>query len=341
MAPVQHCTAVVLNWNGWRDTLACVHSLLQAAPAPGRIVVCDNGSTDDSMPQLAAALRAAVADAAPDAPAAGLQCTDRAGSERADVTAARLWLVANGANLGYAAGNNVGLRLALRDPACRLVWILNNDTEVAPDALAQALARMAAQPEIGLCGSTLVYAHDRQTVQAWGGSAYARWTGRTRHLGALGRLADVPADPSATEAAMACVVGAAMLARREWLETVGLLTEDYFLFFEEMDWAARAARLPGPAPRWRLGWAPRSVVFHQEGASIGTAAAGGSPLSLYYLYRNRLRFAWRFHRAFVPTVSAFTLWDVFKLAARARWPQAGAALRGTLQLAPPRAAGRT
>lgn len=327
MAPVRHCTAVVLNWNGWRDTLACVHSLLRAGPAPGSIVVCDNGSTDDSLPQLEAALRTAVGD--------GLRRTDRAGVDRADVAAAGVWLVANEANLGYAGGNNVGLRLALRDPACSHVWILNNDTEVAPDALAQALAHMAARPEIGLCGSTLVYAHDRQTVQAWGGSAYARWSGRTRHLGAQRRLAELPADATAVEARMACVVGAAMLVRREWLETVGLMTEDYFLYFEEIDWAARAAG------RFRLGWAPRSTVFHQEGASIGTAAGGGSPLSLYYLFRNRLRFAWRFHRPFVPAVAACTLWDVSKLAARARWPQARAALRGALQLAWPPAAGRT
>lgn len=317
MSPVQHCTAVVLNWNGWRDTLGCVLSLLRAEPAPGRIVVCDNGSTDDSLPRLQAALRAAAGD--------GLQCTDRAGADRADAAAARLWLVANGANLGYAGGNNVGLRLALRDPACSHVWILNNDTEVAPDALARALERMAAQPGIGLCGSTLVYAHDRQTVQAWGGSAHSRWTGRTRHLGAQGRLADVPADPTAVEARMACVVGAAMLVRREWLETVGLMTEDYFLYFEEMDWAARATG------RFGLGWAPRSIVFHKEGASIGTRAHGGSPLSMYYLFRNRLRFAWRFHRAFMPAVLLATAWDIAKLAARARWPQVGAALRGSLQ----------
>ncbi len=321
MTPAPHCTAVVLNWNGWRDTLACVLSLLRAAPAPGRIIVCDNGSTDGSLPQLEAALRLAVG--------AGLQCTDRAAVDATDVTAASLWLLSNGANLGYAGGNNVGLRLALRDPGCTHVWILNNDTEVAPDALAQALARMAAQPAIGLCGSTLVYAHDRRTVQAFGGSAYARWTGRTRHLGASSRLADVPSEPAAVEAQMACLVGAAMLARRAWIETVGPMHEDYFLYFEEIDWAARAAG------RFGLAWAPRSIVYHKEGASAGTAARGGSPSSLYYLFRNRLRFAWRFHRLYMPTVLVSALWDIVKLALRARWSQAAAALRGALQLSLP------
>lgn len=337
MAQVHSCAAVVLNWNGWRDTLACVHSLLQAQPAPGRIIVCDNGSTDGSLSHLEAGLR--------DAPGVALVRISRSevlatGEHPAAAasTAGGVWLVDNAANLGYAAGNNVGLRLALRDPGCSHVWILNNDTVVAPDALGQLLERMAARPDIGLCGSTLVYEHDRRTVQAFGGSAYSRWSGRTRHLGAHSRLADLPADADPVEAAMACVVGAAMLARREWFEAAGLLCEDYFLYFEEIDWAARAARRGG---RLGLGWAPRSVVFHKEGASVGTAAGGGSPLSLFYLFRNRLRFAHRFHRPFLPTVLLSTLWDIAKLAARARWPQVGAALRGTLQLPPPQATVRT
>lgn len=338
MEPVHSCAAVVLNWNGWRDTLACVHSLLQAQPAPGRIIVCDNGSTDGSLSRLEDGLRAAVG--------AAFVRTERRHLDAASVhlagsaaLAGRLWLVDNAANLGYAAGNNVGVRLALRDPACRHVWILNNDTVVAPDALAQLLKRMAARPDIGLCGSTLVYEHDRQTVQAFGGSAHSRWTGRTRHLGAHSQLVDVPADAAAVEAGMACVVGAAMLARREWIESAGLLCEDYFLYFEEIDWAARAAHAARPGRHFSLGWAPRSIVFHKEGASVGTAASGGSPLSLYYLFRNRLRFAFRFHRLFLATVLMSTLWDIAKLAARARWPQAWAALRGTLQL-PPQAGSR-
>lgn len=330
MQPAPHCTAVILNWNGWRDTIACIESLLRAEPPPGRIVVCDNGSTDDSMQQLEAWMRAeagsdfrrltrvAMGDVEESAEATAAATPDN--------TPPRLCLVANGVNLGFAGGVNVGLRVALRERSCKFFWILNNDTVVAPAALQQALLRMSAGAEIGICGSTLVYEHDRDTVQAFGGSGYAEWSGRTWHLGALSTLAEVPADPAAIEERMACVVGAAMLVRRELLETVGLLTEDYFLYFEEIDWAQRAAG------RFRLGYAPGSVVFHKEGASIGTAFRGGSPLSVYYLFRNRVRFAWRFHRVHLVTVLGATLLDVAKLALRARWPQARAALLGTLQL---------
>jgi GT2 family glycosyltransferase len=314
---------VILNWNGKADTLACLNSLLASEGADFRVVVCDNGSSDGSLGALASWGRQRFG------PGFRTLARTEVGTA-APAPHERFFLIDNAANLGFAGGNNVGLRWALSDPACRYVWLLNNDTEVAPDALAQALSHLAPNSDMGLCGSTLVYAHDRQTVQAWGGSAYSSWSGRTRHLGAHSALAQLPTDPAAVQAEMACVVGAAMLVRREWLETVGLLGEGYFLYFEEMDWAARAARTAG---RLRLGWAPRSIVFHKEGASIGTAAGGGSALSAYYLFRNRVRFAWTYNRARLPVVLALTLLDVAKLAGRARWPQARAALRGTLQLA--------
>jgi len=313
------CTVVLLNWNGWRDTLACVASVARSSPAAARIIVCDNGSSDDSWARLSEAFgrdwgsRLRLIQAGPDPAQETLADSDA------------LVLLGTGRNLGFAGGMNAGLRLALQDPACTHVWLLNNDTEVAPDALAQALQLMQARPGVGLCGATLVYLHDRQTVQAWGGSAYSRATGRTRHLGYGQSLASRPDDARPVEASMACVVGAAMLVSRRFIETVGLMHEDYFLYFEEMDWAARARG------RFQLAWAPACVVFHHEGASIGTAAKGGSPLSLYYLFRNRLRFAWRYHRAWVPLVFLSASLDVGRLLAGRRWAQAAAAARGLLQ----------
>jgi len=314
---------VLLNWNGWKDTLACIASL-RSDLSPGlRLVVCDNGSADDSTSRLTAQLQRWFGSS--------FRSIDRAAVDELTATPhdAEVWLVKNHANLGFAAGNNVGIRFALLDPACQYVWLLNNDTEVAPDALAQALAHMQAQPQLGLCGSTLVYHHDRQTIQAWAGAVYSRWTGRTRHLGAFTQLAGVPLDGAAVEQQLSCVVGAAMLVSRPFLEQVGLMREDYFLYYEEIDWATRAKG------RFKLGYAPRSVVFHKEGASIGTTASGGSPLSMFYLFRNRIRFTWRFHRPYLPVVLAVALLDVAKMVWRRRWPQAAAALRGVLQLAQP------
>jgi GT2 family glycosyltransferase len=313
---------VILNWNNWPDTVCCVDSVLRSEGVRMSIIVCDNGSWDQSVPEISQRCGAGPGQGCPvldasSAPAHGFS-----------LSGAPVWLLSNGRNLGFAGGMNAGVRLALQDPACSHVWLLNNDTLVATDALAHALALMQARPDVGLCGATLVYQHDRQTVQAWGGSSYSRATGRTRHLGHGQGLSQRPVDGSQIEAEMACVVGAAMLASRSFIETVGLMREDYFLYVEEMDWASRA--------KGRFKLAPDCVVYHQEGATIGTTAQGGSPLSLYYLFRNRLRFAWHQHRLWVPLVALSALLDVLRLLARGRWPQARAALKGLLQAPAPR-----
>jgi GT2 family glycosyltransferase len=313
------CSVVLLNWNGWQDTLACLDSLFADGATPCRVLVCDNASRDESVAQIRAWAQARFGDAF-----AHLTRADVDGGARL-AGGLRFALIENGGNLGFAAGNNVGIRLALRDPQCTHVWVLNNDTVVLPDALGLAVQRMQADPGLGLCGSTLVYFDEPDKVQAFGGATYSRWTGRSRHVGAFLPRSAVPTDGRAVEAQMSYVVGAAMLVSRAFLEQVGLMQEDYFLYYEEVDWATRGAG------RFRLGYAPASVVLHKEGASIGTSASGGSPLSVYFLFRARLRFCWRFHRAFVLSVLCASLLDVAKLARRRRWPQVMAALRGLMQ----------
>lgn len=314
---------VLLNWNGWRDTVACLESLFDDRATPCRVVVCDNDSHDESVAQLSVWGQIRFGNRFEQMTRSDV---GRGVSLRENT---KLALIENGANLGFAAGNNVGVRLAMRSPDCQFVWLLNNDTTVAPDALARVVARAESDPSIGLCGATLIYHHNQQMVQAFGGATHNRFSGKSRHIGAFAPLSAVPIDPVETERRMSYVVGAAMLVRRAYLEQVGLMQEDYFLYYEEIDWATRGQG------RFRLGYAPESVVFHKEGASIGTSAGGGSPLSLFYLFRNRVRYAWRFHRTFVPSVLFFCAVDLAKLVVRRRWRQAFSALRGVLQFSPP------
>lgn len=312
---------VLLNWNGCADTLECLDTLLPDAGLS--VVVCDNASSDDSL----ARIRAWLAAQHPQ------RCVHSLAQAEIDQlkpgVAGCVYLIDNGGNLGFAGGNNPGIRLAMRDPDCRYIWLLNNDTTVLPDTLDKAVARMEQDARIGICGSSLVYAHTPDRLQAFGGARYSRWTGRSRHIGAFARREEIPASPEAVEREMSYVVGASMLVRREFIEAVGLMQDDYFLYYEEADWAERGKG------KFRLGYAPESVVFHKEGASIGTSASGGSPLSVFYLFRNRLRFTWRFHRIFLPGVLLFVGADLMRFVLKGRWPQALAALRGVLQCSPP------
>ena len=209
-----------------------------------------------------------------------------------------LTLIETGANLGFAGGNNVGLRYIQARGEFSLVWLLNNDTVVRPDALSHLVQRMRARPDAGICGSTLAYYDHPECVQALGGASFDFRRGIARHLG-VGDKIETQRDVDTIERALDYVVGASMLVSTKFLVDIGLMSEEYFLYYEEIDWATRAQG------RFGLAWAPDSVVYHKEGASIGSShRARPSATSLRYLYRNRLRFA-RLH-----TPSCY--WSVFR-----------------------------
>lgn len=314
-------SVVLLNWNGCCDTLECLDSLFKSTHSAFTVIVCDNASSDNSVAEIT---RWASMALRREEFAVYTKVQVATGSQMSKST--RLALVTNDSNLGFAGGNNVGVRLALNSPYCEYVWLLNNDTTVAADALAQVVARAESDPSIGLCGSTLIYHHNQELVQAFGGATFNRFTGRSKHIGAFLSLGDVPADPSATERSMSYVVGAAMLVRRSYLEQIGLMQEDYFLYYEEIDWCTRGKH------KFRLGYAPKSHVYHKEGASIGTAASGGSTLSTYYLFRSRVRFTARFFPIALTTVLVSCAMDIVKFLLRRKYSNAEAAFRGVLQL---------
>jgi GT2 family glycosyltransferase len=231
----------------------------------------------------------------------------------------RLVLIETGANLGFAGGNNVGIRYALARGDCDYVWLLNNDTVVEPDSLS-AMVRMAeADPKLGICGSQLRSYALPHEIQTLGGRRYSRWSGRTWPLQELTtpRVSTTPGAPDYVE-------GASMLISRRCLEAVGLLEESYFLYYEELDLTARAR------PAFHFGYSPESVVYHKEGASIGSAhvKTKRSVLSDYYQARNRIVFSRRYHLWFLPSVLAATGLGALQRLMIGRPQNAGAVLRG-------------
>lgn len=139
---------VILNWNGWQDTLACLKALQALNDVQFEIIVVDNASSNDSVARITGAFP--------------------------DVT-----LIENASNLGFAGGNNVGIALALAR-GVDYVWLLNADTIPEPDSLS-ALVRTARAKKAHLVGSVLMYADQPDTVQAWGGGRVSFWLGRSRH----------------------------------------------------------------------------------------------------------------------------------------------------------------
>ena len=302
---------ILVNWNGWGDTLECLESLLRSDYADLRVIVCDNGSKDGSLDHLRAWAEGRLEALPPqgalkslsfpalEKPLPYLSLTRRqaeAGARDAGA-APRLVLIDNEENLGFAGGNNVALRYALSRDDFSHAWLLNNDTAVAPDALSRLMERMAQKPQAGICGSPLLAYGEADRVQAQGGGYYCRWIGLAWHIGRLKR-AGAPVDPARVERCMNYVVGASMLVSKRFLQEVGLLCEDYFLYFEEADWALRAHG------RFTLAWAPLSIVHHKIGRSIGTSSnpRDKSATCDFYNIRNRLFFTRRYFPAALPTV---------------------------------------
>jgi GT2 family glycosyltransferase len=224
--------AVVLNWNGGDDTLAALASL-DGIPA----ICVDNGSSDGS---------------------------DRHVEERfPDVE-----LIRTGANLGFAGGNNVGIRRALARDA-DWVLLLNNDAVAEPD-LASALDRAArARPDAGLLACK-VLSEDGQAVQ-YAGAGFNRWLGYSGRVRTVGpdELRDVDrAD------------GAAFAVSRAAAEQAGLLDLELFAYVEDVEWSLRIRR------------AGFAVVFVPDARARhkGSAATGGraSTMNLYYDTRNTI-----------------------------------------------------
>jgi GT2 family glycosyltransferase len=315
---------VVVNWNGWEDTLECLESLLRLDHPDCSIVVCDNGSTDDSVQRIrdwAAGRLPARSGAGPLAaltwpPAPKPVPLAEHDRERAEAGGSmddgRLVLVRTERNLGFAGGNNVGLRYALAR-GFRWAWLLNNDTVVPPGALTALVREAEREPRAGMVGSKLLYYDRPERVQALGGATYNAWLALPRHLGANLRAGEEPAwDPASR---MAYVVGASMLVSTDFVREVGLMSEEYFLYFEELDWVMRSGG------RWRLGYAPGSVVYHKEGGSIGGNShhAEKSWTADYHFMRSRLLFTRKFLPSRLPGVYVALLAAMLRRARRGRW----------------------
>lgn len=280
---------LLLNWRTADHTIECLETLFRLRHGDVRVVVCDNGSDDGSVERIRAWAEGRLPSAAPARAALrGLVSApltrplpyveyDRAQAEAGggpEPEGTRLVLVRNGENLGFTAGNNVGFRYALARGDADWVWMLNNDTVVAPDALDAMLAAGRADPAVGMVGSKLLYYDEPDVVQAAAGGVLTPWKGSTRLLGGekdRGQW-DAPAEPQ-------YIHGASLLARAEVLRSVGMLDERYFIYSEEVDWCLRTR-----AAGFRLAYAPASRVWHKEGRSVGQKSA----FQDYHSVRSRL-----------------------------------------------------
>jgi GT2 family glycosyltransferase len=256
---------IVLNWNNWRDTIECVTACQKLEWPNFRIIVVDNGSSDSSENILRGQF--------PD-----------------------LEILQTGYNLGFAGGNNVGIHYSIEQKV-DYVWLLNNDAITAPNALTALVTALQQEQNAACAGSKIYYFEEPQRLWCAGGIWEKGWL-RLRQRGA-GQIDRGQFD---TQRHIASVSGCSMLIRAAAFQRVGMLNEDYFLYWEDTDWCAQAAKVG-----YSVLFVPTSKVWHKVSASV----SHHSRLQYYYYTRNGLYFCSRNDLSALSLLIFYTSVDVF------------------------------
>lgn len=237
---------IVLTWNQRDLTLDCLASLVQMTYPTERLllIVVDNGSADGT----AQAIRERYPDVV---------------------------VLENGDNLGFAEGNNVGIRYAM-EHGVDYVMLLNNDTVVDSEMLSRLIAVGEATPSAGIVTPKIYYYDEPERI--WCAGASIDWhNGGSRRLQAEQIDQKQEPEPYYVDFASGC----AICLKRAVIEKIGLLDARFFIYYEETDWCIRAKNAS-----WPTLYVPTASLWHKVSAAMGTT----SPATDYYMNRNVLLF---------------------------------------------------
>lgn len=294
---------VILNWNGWKDTIECLESLYLISYPNYDVIVVDNNSQDDSLARINAYARGEIVTESsffPHSSAHGLRVTQLVREEVEGASGSgeeampehayqaenkQLVIIQNEQNFGYAEGNNIGIRYALK-AAADYILLLNNDTVVHKDFLTELVLVAEEDDSIGAIGPKICFYDTPQIIQTTG-ARIDFWTGRAVALN-WGK-SDYLVDSSSAQKLLPVdyIYGACFLANRRIIEEVGELDPQYFLYGEEVDWCIRISRAG-----YKIICDLDSKIWHKGMASTSKEKR----FSQYYLERNRVIYMRKYAR---------------------------------------------
>lgn len=233
-------TIVTINYNQLSLTCQLLDSLRKVTYPSVEIIVVDNNSVEDPTPILSK-------------------------------NYPEVKLILSKENLGFAGGNNLGIKSSRGE----YVLFLNNDTEVDPGFLEPMVNLFKTNPHAGAASSKILYYNSGETIQYVGSTRIDPFTGRSKRLGYLEK--DNGQYDTVKETDLAH--GAAMMVPRRVIDKIGMMPEFFFLYYEEVDWCESIKK-----GGYNIYVVPQSRVYHKESMSIGR----GSTLKTYYMTRNRV-----------------------------------------------------
>jgi GT2 family glycosyltransferase len=238
---------ILVNWNGYAFTADCLQSLRKVEFPDFNVILVDNASQNQEGQKLK--------------------------SEFPEID-----LIATNINLGFAGGNNVGIRKALEDGYSH-VMLLNNDTEVEPDFLGQMIRKFQGNPQLGIVQPLIFFLHDRKKIWSAGG----KWNQLLCRAITRGdrKYND---EYRAKDRGLDWATGCCMLITRNALLEAGLLNESYFTYFEDVEWSLRFQ-----SKGYKIELAADAMIYHEAGASSKKKHSEGtlSANVFYYHVRNQ------------------------------------------------------
>jgi len=237
---------IILNWNGWSDTLECLKSLENNDYPNYQVVIIDNGS-----------------------------------KQKPESPNSKIKIIYNQENLGFSGGNNVGIKYAL-DNGADYVLLLNNDTIVDSHFLTKLVKVAESDKDFGMLGPKIYFADQKDKIWFAGGKLnwlYNQGTMRGCNEVDQGQY-DKP-DIQETE----YITGCCVLVKKQVIEKIGLMPEEYFIYYEDTDWSFKARRAG-----FKCIFVPQSKIWHKGSKS----SIEYSLPYIYYHTRNGLIFATRY-----------------------------------------------
>jgi GT2 family glycosyltransferase len=234
---------VTLTWNTTEITLDFLRSINEQCTYKNlEIVIVDNGSREDPTAVFKAVYPAAK-------------------------------VILNGKNLGFTGGNNVGLKAATGD----YLFIVNNDTEFTPGLLEGLLEIFEKYPDAGIASPKFHYYFHKGTIEYAGYNTVNVFTGRNSMVGCKEKDNGQYNELRVTNYAH----GGGMMVPRKVMDEVGLLPEQFFIYYEEFDWCEQIKR-----KGYKVYYQPKSLIYHKESMTTGKS----SPFKTFYHTKNRILF---------------------------------------------------
>lgn len=245
---------IIVNWNGAQDSIDCVESLRKIGYQNYKIFLIDNGSKEESVIELRRYVE--------------VQPPEKVEPQ------GKIKLIETSQNLGFAGGNNIGIKDALAENF-DYILLLNNDTTVEPDFL-DGLVKVAQSDEkIGIVGPKIYYYNEPNRI--WFGGGKFTWLGGGRHL----QYEEIDRNPDEKKTKETdYMTGCALLIKSEVVQKIGLLEESFFMYYEDTDWSLRARKAG-----YKILYVSSAKIYHKVSRS---ASKLGNPVIHYYHIRNAL-----------------------------------------------------